>query len=75
MATLEPSDQLRFSPESLEFRDDVRNRLTQRMRELAVERVLAQHRERIMEDDFKAVLPQAVREILAEFGFSVTIGG
>jgi len=75
MATIEPSKQLRYSPESLEFGDDVGYRLSHRMRELAVERVRAQGRERVMEEDFKAVLPQAIRDVMGEFGVSVTIGG
>lgn len=68
MATASPSDQLVFSPESLDFREEVRSRLWQRMTELATERVRAERRQRITEDDVKHALPRAVRDVLAEFG-------
>ena len=64
----EPADRLVFSPESLEFRDEVRDRLSKRLRELAVERALRDHRDRFTEDDLKAVLRRAVQAVMAEFG-------
>ena len=66
MATVEP-EQLRFSPESLDLRDEVRNRLWKRMTELSSERARAERRQRVTEDDVKATLEQAVRDVLAEF--------
>lgn len=71
MATVEP-EQFFFSPESLGFRDEVRNRLSQRMRELALELVRSEHRQRVLEEDVKAVIPQAIRDVMAEFGISLT---
>ncbi len=71
MATNEPADRLVFSPESLEFRDEVRDRLSKRLRERAVERALAEHRDRVTEEDFKAALRRAAVDILAEFGIDL----
>lgn len=71
MATMEPADRLVFSPESLEFRDEVRDRLSKRLRDLAIERALAEHRDRVTEEDFKATLRRAVLDIMAEFGIDI----
>lgn len=68
MAAVQPPEQLVFSPESLDFRDEVRSRLTERMRELAVERARAHHRQRVTEEDFKVSLERAVRDVMAEMG-------
>ncbi|MGH7136818.1 MAG: hypothetical protein ACREHD_13850 [Pirellulales bacterium] len=71
MATIEPTDQLRFSPESFDFLSEVPTRLRRRMSELALQRVRAEHRQRVTEEDVKATLQQAFRDVLAEFGVSI----
>lgn len=74
MATVQPSNQIVFSPESFDFRDEVRDRLWERMRALAIERVRSAGRQRVTEEDFKATLAPAIREVMADFGVSVTVG-
>lgn len=68
MATVQPPQRLTFLPESLDFRDEVRERLSRRMRELALERARLERRDSVTEEDFKATMARAVREIMAEFG-------
>lgn len=73
MATAQPPDRLTFSADSLDFRDEIRNRLWERMRERAVEHVRAEHRERVTQEDVKATLGQAIRDVMAEFGIQITV--
>lgn len=71
MATVQPPDRLTFSPDSLELRDRIRDRLAERLRQLAIEHARAERRDRVTEDDVKANIKKAVREILVEFGYQL----
>lgn len=52
---------LRYTPDSLEFRDHLQELIWAKLRELAIKKVKEQKRSVVTEEDVKACVPEAVR--------------
>lgn len=65
---------LTFSPESAEFRDYIEQKLSSRLRELAIARAKRESRTTVTKDDFSACLEQAVQDVLRDLNESVHAG-
>jgi hypothetical protein len=66
---METQEEVRYTPASLEYRNEVRNRIGRKIRDLAYQRASMSGRRLVTDEDMRACVQEAFRIILCELGF------